>query len=44
MAFIAYHLHWSLAELMDLPHRERRSWVGEVSAINNTLNAAAQGG
>ena len=44
MAFLAYHLHWPLAELMDLPHRERRSWVGEVSAINTALNAAAQGG
>jgi uncharacterized protein DUF6760 len=43
MAFLAYHLHWPLAELMDLPHLERRSWVGEVSAINTTLNAAAQG-
>jgi len=43
MAFLAYYLHWPLAELMDLPHRERRSWVGEVSAINTALNAAAQG-
>lgn len=40
MAFLAYHLHWPLAELLDLPHRERRAWVGEVSAINATLNAA----
>jgi hypothetical protein len=29
---------------MDLPHRERRSWVAEVSAINTTLNQAAQRG
>jgi hypothetical protein len=40
MAFLAYHLHGPLAELMDLPHRERRTWVREVSAINTTLNAA----
>jgi len=42
MAFLAYHLHWPLTELMGLPHRERRSWVTEVSTINTTLNQAAQ--
>lgn len=40
MAFLAYHLHWPLAELLDLPHGERRAWVTEVSAINAALNAA----
>ncbi|MET9901713.1 DUF6760 family protein [Streptomyces sp. NPDC006446] len=44
MAFLAYHLHWSLGELMDLPHRERRAWVAEVSSINAALNVVAQGG
>lgn len=44
MAFLAYHLHWSLTELLDLPHHERRVWVAEVSSINTTLNSAAQGG
>jgi hypothetical protein len=43
MAFLAYHLHWSLGELADLPHRERRAWVAEVSLINTALNLAAQG-
>ncbi len=43
MAFIAYHHHWPLDELMGLPHRERRAWVGEVSAINTALNSATQG-
>ena len=36
-AFIAYHLHWSLAEILDLPHRERVEWVGRVSAINKRI-------
>jgi hypothetical protein len=40
MAFLAYHLHWAHGELMDLSHRERRAWVGEVSAINTSLNNA----
>jgi len=36
-AFIAYHLHWSLAEIMSLPHRERVEWVGQVSQINKKI-------
>jgi hypothetical protein len=43
MAFLAYHFHWPLGDLMDLPHRERRTWVTEVSAINTALNSAAEG-
>ena len=37
IAFIAYHLHWSLAEIMALPHRERVEWVGQVSRINKKI-------
>jgi hypothetical protein len=38
MAFIAYHFHWTNAELMTLEHRERRRWCQEISAINRQLN------
>lgn len=37
VAFLAYHLHWSLAEILELPHRERVEWVGQVSAINKRV-------
>jgi hypothetical protein len=37
VAFIAYHLHWSLAEILELPHRERVEWVGQVSTINRRV-------
>ncbi|MCB9765021.1 MAG: hypothetical protein H6739_34930 [Alphaproteobacteria bacterium] len=37
VAFIAYHLHWSLAEILELPHRERVQWVGQVSNINKAI-------
>lgn len=37
VAFIAYHFHWSLHELLSLPHRERVAWVGQVSAINKRI-------
>jgi hypothetical protein len=37
IAFIAYHLHWSLKEILNLPHRERVEWVGQVSQINKKI-------
>jgi len=38
MGFIAFHFHWSRAELMSLEHAERRRWCREISAINRQLN------
>ena len=40
MAFIAYHLHWSHAELMNIEHQERRRWCEEISKINRRLSDA----
>ena len=37
VAFIAYHLHWSLEEILSLPHGERVEWVGQVSSINRRI-------
>jgi len=37
VAFIAYHFHWGLDEILDLPHRERISWVGQISKINERI-------
>lgn len=37
VAFLAYHLHWSLDEICSLPHRERIEWVNQVSAINKRV-------
>ena len=42
MAYIAYHLHWSYGEVLQMDHRERQRWVREVSAINTQLNTAAE--
>ena len=41
VAFIAYHFHWSHAEIMDLEHAERRHWVTEISSINTRLSEDA---
>ncbi len=38
MTFLAYYLHWSRDEVMQLPHRERRRWCAEVSGVNKKLN------
>ena len=38
MAFLAYYLHWSQDELMNMDHRERRRWCSEISTINKKLS------
>ncbi len=37
MAFIAYHLHWSLEDIAALSHQERVEWVGQISTINQRI-------
>ncbi|XME04426.1 DUF6760 family protein [Lachnospiraceae bacterium C1.1] len=38
MAFLAYYLHWSQDDLMNMDHRERRRWCSEISSINRKLS------
>ena len=33
VSYIAYHLHWSLAELLDLEHADRRRYVELVQHL-----------
>ena len=40
VAYVAYHFHWSQAELLAMEHRERRRWVGEISSINERMNGS----
>jgi hypothetical protein len=37
VAYVAYHLHWPLTEILDLEHGDRRRFVEEVSEINRRL-------
>ncbi len=37
VAYIAYHFHWSLAEILDLEHPLRRRFVDEIARINRRL-------
>lgn len=36
-AFIAYHFHWSLEDILALPHGDRVGWVGQISKINERI-------
>jgi hypothetical protein len=38
IAYIAYHFHWSLDEILDLEHPLRRRFVEEIGRINVRLN------
>jgi hypothetical protein len=33
VACIAYHFHWSLTDILNLEHRDRCRWVGEINKI-----------
>jgi hypothetical protein len=31
VAFLGQHVHWTLQEVLDLDHAQRRRWVDEVA-------------
>ena len=37
VACIAYEFHWSLEEIINMEHRDRRRWVGEIGKIREQL-------
>jgi hypothetical protein len=39
VAYVAYHFHWPLGEILDLEHAERHRWVAEISKINQRLTS-----
>jgi hypothetical protein len=41
VAFVAYHFHWPLENILDLQHDERRRWVAEISSINQRITEGA---
>jgi uncharacterized protein DUF6760 len=34
IAYVAYHLHWSFEELLDLEHPVRRALIEQVDQLN----------
>lgn len=38
VAYIAYHFHWPLDDVLEMEHHERQIWVREISEINKEIN------
>lgn len=38
VAYIAYHFHWTLSEILDMEHGERHKWIAEISKINKKIS------
>jgi hypothetical protein len=38
LAYVAYHFHWSLDEILDLEHADRQRFVAEIASINRRLS------
>ena len=38
VAYVAYHFHWSMDEIMELEHPDRQRFAGEISNINRRLS------
>ena len=34
VAYIAYHFHWSLDDILEMEHSERHNWIQEISEIS----------
>ena len=38
VAYVAYHFHWSLDEILDMEHPTRQRFVAEIARINQRLS------
>lgn len=38
VAYVAYHFHWPLDDILELEHPERRRYVAEIAKINTRIN------
>jgi hypothetical protein len=38
VAYVAYHFHWSLDEILDLEHPDRHRYVSEIARINTRIS------
>lgn len=38
VAYVAYHFHWGLDDILDLEHAQRLRWVREIADINRRLS------
>ena len=40
VAYIAYHFHWTLDDILVMEHEERHIWLREIARINGEINEA----
>jgi len=40
VAYIAYHFHWPLDDILSMEHEERHIWLKEIARINREINDA----
>lgn len=33
IAYVAFHFHWGLEEILDLEHRDRRRWADHIASL-----------
>ena len=38
VAYVAYHFHWSLDDILDLEHLSRRKFISEIAGINTRIS------
>jgi hypothetical protein len=38
IAYVAYHFHWDLDDILDLEHSDRQRYVAEISRINTRIS------
>jgi hypothetical protein len=43
VAYIAYHFHWAMDDILEMEHKERHMWIKEISEINKRINEASKG-
>ncbi|MFI7452306.1 DUF6760 family protein [Nonomuraea sp. NPDC049714] len=36
VAYVAYHFHWPLDDILDLEHADRRRFVAEIEALGGS--------
>lgn len=38
VAYVAYHFHWALDDILDLEHPERLRYVAEIAHLNQRVS------
>jgi hypothetical protein len=38
VAYVAYYLHWSRDDILDLEHAERQRYVAQVASLNTRIS------